>query len=545
MRYALISALILSLSSGLVYQSFRYQSTAGLFEDDYDLLFDPARICEIQGSRLWTSLSNFVNGYENLFSNGSAPYILIGGSTNLGRFSPGMVYDHSVNKEALATGLNDPNGNPIYGDGKVQIIDWNDTDNNGSYDQKIVQTETRSAYQQLKDNNMFIGLGYKLDNLRVGLGYLRICYKNIFTNPLSNFTYEYTIEDFDTLTLINRAKFAGDDKYAYGENDLLFSLWRDMDKLKLGLLAGFGLLGYGDNAEITGDSVIYTRPGDTTTFYTHAGILDSTNQKQSGNIITVNLRAFYNYNENAQGRFYLGFFTQSLNFGDDARDHYYKTRENIMATFTWDTINTFTYYDGSSKIKGLQLGTKQLFKVSERLKLGLGVMFTTTSTFDSTIAKDTTVTRRVFDDNDGISFDPDDYVQTVWSSATWMTKITGRTHTIALPVGIEFNLFPNLAFRLGAQHAYTMDDYTTVTELIQYEPQRTRTVDGTGTVVEDLIDPNPIPVGSDETHKVNTPQTDYFYGIGWHVTDNLQIDLMGFSELTKLDNWRLSATLKF
>ena len=48
-----------------------------------------------------------------------------------------------------------------------------------------------------------------------------------------------------------------------------------------------------------------------------------------------------------------------------------------------------------------------------------------------------------------------------------------------------------------------------------------------------------------ETNKENTPQTDYFYGIGWKVNDNLQIDLMGFSELTKLDNWRLSATLKF
>ncbi|MEO0155766.1 MAG: hypothetical protein ABIL07_01465 [candidate division WOR-3 bacterium] len=547
MRYALIIAIMLSLSSGLVYESFRYQSTAGLFEDDYDLLFDPARICEIQGSRLWTSLSNFVSGNENLFSNGSLPYILVGGTTNFGKFYPGMVYDHSVDKTALATGLFDPNGNQIYGDGELTTIDWDDTDNNGIFDRRTIETETRSAYEQIKDNNMFIGLGYKLENLRLGLGYLRVNSKYISTDPDNNFTYDYTIEDLTTnsFTLINRAKFSGDENNNYGENDILFSIWKDMEKLSIGLLAGFGFLGYGYNANIAGDSAIYTQPADTNTFYTRANILDSSNQKQSGNIITVNLRAFYNYNENIQGRYYLGFFTQSLGYGDDAIDHYYKTRDNIMAQFTWDTINTFTYYNGSSNIKGFQIGTKHLFKISEKLRIGFGAMFINNSVFDSTLAKDTTVSVRVYDDNDGISFDPDDYMTTVWSSETWMTKVTGVSRTIELPVGVEFNLFPQLTFRLGARHTYTMDDITTVTELVQYEPQRTRTVDGTGAVTEDLIDPNPAPIGSDETQKVNTPNTDYFYGIGWNVTDNLQIDIMGFSELTNLENWRISATLKF
>jgi len=538
---------MLSLSFGLVYESFRYQSTAGLFEDDYDLLFDPARICEIQGSRVWTSLSNFVTGNENLFSNGSVPYILVGGATKFGKFYPGMVYDHSVTKTAQATGLLDPNGNEIYGDGKLTTIDWNDKDSNGIYDQRTIETETRSAYNLAKDNNLFVGFGYKMDNLRVGLGYLRVDNKNSLTDPLNNFTYDYTEEDLttNTLTLINRANFSGDNNYNYGENDLLFSIWKDMDKMSIGLLAGFGLIGYGDKASIHGDSAIYTAPADTNTFYTRANILDSLNQPQSGNLITVNLRAFYKYNENAQGRFYLGFLTQSLGYGDSAIGYYYKTRENIMTQFTWDTTNTITYYDGSSNIKGIQLGTKQLFTVSDRLKLGFGVLLTTSSAFDSTIARDTTVSRTVYDDNDGFSYDPDDYVRTIWSSQTWMTKITGTTKAIALPVGIEFYLFQPLVLRLGAQHTYTMDDYTTVTELIQYEPQRTRTVDGTGTVTEDLIDPNPEPIGSDETHKVNTPQTDYFYGIGWNVNDNLQIDIMGFSELTELANWRISATLKF
>ncbi len=547
MKYALTIAIMLSLSSGLIYESFRYESTAGLFEDDYDLLFDPARICEIQGSRVWTSLSNLVTGTENLFSNGSVPYVLVGGATSLGKFYPGRSYDHSVDKTALATGLFDPNGSQMYGDGELTTIDWNDNDNNGIYDQRTIETETRSAYDLSKDNNVFVGLGYKMENLRLGLGYLRVDNKNIYTDPLNNFTYNYTEEDLttNTLTLINRANSSGDNNYNYGENDLLFSAWKDMNKLSVGLLAGFGLIGYGEKALIQGDSALYTNPADTNTFFTRANILDSLDQKQSGNVITVNLRAFYNYNENAQGRFYLGFFSQSLGFGDNAIDYYYKTRENIMATFTYDTISTITYYSGSSNMKGLQFGTKQLFTVSERLKVGFGVLLTASTTFDSTLARDTTVSRMVYDDNDGISFDPDDYVQTTWSSQTWMTKITGTTKQITLPVGMEFYLFQPLVLRLGAQHTYTMDDYTTVTELVQYEPQRTRTVDGTGTVTEDLIDPGPEPIGSEETNTANTPQTDYFYGIGWKVNDNLQIDLMAFSQLTNLANWRISATLKF
>ncbi|MEO0206682.1 MAG: hypothetical protein ABIL22_08430 [candidate division WOR-3 bacterium] len=336
MKYALTIAIMLSLSFGLIYESFRYQSTAGIFEDDYDLLFDPARICEIQGSRVWTSLSNLVTGSENLFSNGSVPYILVGGATNFGKFYPGMVYDHSVDKNALATGLIDPNGAQIFGDGKLTTIDWNDNDNNGIYDQRTIETETRSAYNQFKDNSFFIGSGYKLDNLRFGLGFLRIDNKDIYTDPDNNFTYDYTEEDLTTnsLTLINRAKFSGDDNFNYGENDILFSVWKDMDKMSIGLLAGFGLIGYGEKANITGDSVLYTNPADTNTFYTRTNVLDSLDQKQSGNIMSVNLRVFYNYSENAQGRFYLGVSNQSLSYGDNAIDYYYNTRANIMAQFT-------------------------------------------------------------------------------------------------------------------------------------------------------------------------------------------------------------------
>ncbi|MDO9067369.1 MAG: hypothetical protein Q7W05_02800, partial [Deltaproteobacteria bacterium] len=37
----------------------------------------------------------------------------------------------------------------------------------------------------------------------------------------------------------------------------------------------------------------------------------------------------------------------------------------------------------------------------------------------------------------------------------------------------------------------------------------------------------------------------YSYGAGWKISDNLQIDLMGFSQLTDMTDWKLSAVFKF
>jgi hypothetical protein len=267
-------------------------------------------------------------------------------------------------------------------------------------------------------------------------------------------------------------------------------------------------------------------------------------QPQSGNRIAVGLKSFYNYNENAQGRFYLDFYTQSLDYGDDAMYYFYKTRELSYSAFTWDTVNTITYYDGGSSSKGIRVGTKHLFNVSPRLKFGIGLFFNMESYSDSTAARDTTVNIRVFDNGDTIA-GPEDYTRTITQSETWMTMVDGSTNSFIIPVGVEFSIAKPLVFRLGAQHTLSYNDFTTTTELIDYEPQRTLTVYGDGSQTEIIEDPGPRPERSVEVENEKVPSTDYYYGIGWMVNNNLQIDLMGFNELTDLSNWRLSATLKF
>ena len=551
MKYVLTIAIMLSLSFGLITESFRYQSTARLFEDDYDLLFEPARIPQIEGSRLWTSLANFVSGSEEFFSNGSVPYVLVGGATNLGKYYPGVVYDQSQSIDALYTGLDDPNGNPLYGDGELSQIDWIDSDGNGVFDGRNTTTETRSAYNTEKYRDIYFALGTKLNGIRLGIGFMRNYSRIADTDPANNFTYSYTEEDLttSTTTFQSNATSSGDNVTNSLNNNIILSTWFDKENMSIGLGAEFDLISQKNEAVIIGDTTIYTAPANPATDHTIVNTLDSLYQPQSGKQISVNLKLFRDYNENAQGRFYVSFYMRSLNYSDDAISYYYKTRENIYEApgvgYTWDTTSTITYYDGGSNRKGIAVATKQLFDVSDRLKFGFGLGFNTYSYFDSTTARDTSVAITHYDDNDGMTNDPDDYVQTVWSSQTWMTKVTGSVKAINIPVGVEFYLAEPLVFRLGAEHTLAFNNYTTVTDLIQYEPQRTRTVDGTGAVNESMEDPPNQPVGSEETRAETNPSTNYFYGLGWQVNENLQIDIMGFSEITNLSNWRISATLKF
>jgi len=547
MRYALAVAIIASLSFGLITESFRYQSTAGLWEDDYDLLFDPARIPQIEGSRVWTSLSNFVTGNEEPFSNGSVPFILVGGTKNFGDYYPGLVVDNRMSKDPLDTGLNDPFGNDIYGEGERVEIDWNDIDNNGVFDERSVRRYGRTAFDTETERDVYIGVGRYFGNLRVGLGFMREEFTDIYTSTGNNYTIDSTHENLNPTELVyeKHIAFEGDEIDNYVNNNFILSGWMDKEKMSIGATVEFSLMSLKEEAIVTGDSMITTDPSNPALDYTSATILDSSWIPSSGMGVDVELKSFYDYNDYAQGRFYLGFFMNMLSYHDDAAEYYNKYTENIYNDFTWNYDTTVTNHDGSSNYMGVRLGTKQLFEVSERLNLGFGLFFSMSNYTEEDTAQNNSVAVVEYDDNDGMTNDFDDYTTTTWSSRTWMTKTTGAVKSFSVPVGIEFYLAEPVVFRLGARHTLSINDYTTVHDMIDYDPERTRTVRGDGTVSESMIDPGNQAAGSEESDTETLPDTDYFYGIGWQVTDNLQIDLMGFNELTDLSNWKLSATFKF
>ncbi|MFB3895877.1 MAG: hypothetical protein ACE14V_06195 [bacterium] len=80
---------------------------------------------------------------------------------------------------------------------------------------------------------------------------------------------------------------------------------------------------------------------------------------------------------------------------------------------------------------------------------------------------------------------------------------------LSLPVGLEYTMTDWLTFRIGATHRIA-------------------------TVEDEIAD----------TKDTNS-ETTYYYGAGLNITENLTVDVLGWKNLTELDNWRLSATVKF
>ena len=546
MKYALVLLIAVSVSFALIPWSFRYQSTANLFEDDYDLLFDPARMPEIDGSRLYTSLANFVTGGENLFSNYSVPFILIGGSTKYMDYYPGFVLDRSSFKNALYTGLG-PEDDPLYGEGEVTTTTWQDTTGDGTPDITTTESEKRLAYDKEDEADYYLGIAKKFNSLRFGLGFMRQEYKNTYTDPDNNVNYALTVYDEigNDFTYLDSATSAGDNVFNSTDNDFILSLWYDSDNWSLGVRTGYGMFGLQDQAIIAGREAEYSDPTEMDSLHTINTSLDSLDAPQSGTRIPIYLTLFYNYSENAQGRFYLGYRMESHKYKDGAIDFVTATGEEIYNDYTLTYDTTITNISGEGNTNTISAGTKHLWKVNPRLNFGMGVLFSTASFSDSVNHVDASTEVLDYNDGDTISSEYDDYVQTSTYTETWMTTTDGSVKSFTFPVGVEFFVLNNaLCFRLGATHTLSFTENTIVNEMVDYEPGVTTIVYGNDTTYESIQDNGEIPATT-EIIKETTSYTNYAFGLGWNVNKNFHLDLMGFSDLTDMSNWRLSAKFMF
>jgi hypothetical protein len=541
---------MLTLSFGLITESFRYQSTARIWEDDYDLLFDPARIPQIEGSRVWTGLANLVTGNEELFSNSSQPYLLIGGVTHYNTFFPAGVYDRSVDKTPLNTGLQDPMGMDIYGEGSVETIEWVLDNSNGDRIGRDVTNETAIGFDRNDFADYYVALGTQMDNLRLGIGYLHRDHTQTLTDPTNNYTYGHFYEDLDgdSLTFDSTETWTGDEIFSSSEDDFVLSGWMDMEQMAIGADFRYAMLSYGEEAFITGAAEHYPTVEDPDGPYTLIDNIDSLNMPESGSRMAFNVKVFYDWNDMAQGRFYGGYFMKSTSYDDDAVsfdwDSYYDVGYDDGDPEIYDsTYTNASYYVGDFKYSGFRLGTKQLFEVADNFRFGFGFFWSMWSVDDTVNRYDTMYTDAAYDDGD-----PDTLVQNSYDSYTYWTErwamvTDGSVNTFNIPVGTEFDFSKHLVLRLGVDHTITINDLTTTYTLEAWDPAYTSYDQEDGTSYEYYADPSTRPENTSENNTSKVSSTMYYYGIGWKVTDNLQIDLMNFNDLTDIGSWRLSATL--
>lgn len=544
--------------------SFRNASTARLLGDDYDLWMgpfpmpDPARLCLIDGARLYTNLSNLVDKNEEQFSGSTNNYFLIGGSTQplFGIGHMGVVMDRFNDKEAWDTGLFDRFGNPLYGHGNVVYDSLFDDDNNGSYDRRTEVEETRETWIDEGNKDLVFALGRDMNGALAGVFYRMNVMNSEELGLDGGMPINYTLDSTD-INLISGDTTYTESRTGAGSttNDMTEHLFGASYWKYLAEANAFGLhFGYGTFSGELNDVVEETEnwdgsPDDNSITDTYSMTDASTeNVPYDGNRMIGWLSYIHQWNEITKLRFDAIYDNSSFEIKSGAiREDTYSDNRVAADNHTSSTNGSETTDitgDGSSQditVKG-----KVIYNLTDNVNFAFCVAFMSDK-MDS-MRNEATDASSVFtyDDGDNEPNDPDDYTSTTTYSATVETKTTEGTNTIAFPVCVEFNVAKPLVFRMGAIHSISLTERTTNVRLIDASPGLVHTVYGDGTVDDQFIENQALQeIGSSEDVTESSSNTSYTYGLGYTVSKNLQIDLMGFSDLTELSNWKVSATMKF
>ncbi|MBA7598848.1 hypothetical protein ES703_05873 [subsurface metagenome] len=532
--------------------SFRYSSTAGILWDDYDwFLADPARIPLIEGYQLYTNLANFVSGGEHPLSDSigfqGPGFYLIGGKGWGPPFGAAGVFDTRMLRIADPTGIGDQLGHASEADTSYTV----DPDD-GSITGTDISTRIVDAYHTRNDFDGYFGLGYTLsETFSLGLGYYHGSNKTSWfpadnNQIVSNYSYTTGLDTYDTAYSFN--EFTTTEM----SNRIKLGAWTEIDYLQLsGYLGADIFLGDAGRDTTYGYSLseTYGALGSTTLSWT----TNLTNWRYSGLAFPIELLGIYEIDEGQELWFFGGAEYRTWKWKDGAgikdvsMDTLLEDYEEAPDTFTRTTANIDSLLTaGSGSYSGLayNLGVKGVFALNEMVTFGLGVHFAGSSGRDSTLNEHTDFTLASLDDGDGMGEVTDVTTTTLKTYSDYLINEASRM-AFHFPVGVEFAPLKWLALRLGATFVHEMSTYRTWAEAISaiYTETYTQFGDGTSDASTTYL-PYDIEHAEGE-QKETLDKVTYDFGIGFKITKNLQIDLMGFSDLTDMGNWKVSAIFKF
>lgn len=490
--------IVMFLIAGVAYpyvsNSFRYSSTAKLLLDDYDwIATDPGYIPHIEGARFYTNLSNFVNQKENVFDNLDTGYYLLG----LKYSNLGLILDNNFSKISDSTGLDD-----FWGYGEKADTIYIDTLKTS------VTYNSKDAWHESTVMDFMLGWGFLLgENKSLGISYTHDYSSTNLVIPDDNYITFREDDSAGTTIRLDSTIATGSKKSTLSRHRAIFSFWKWDEEWDLNLKLGFL---YRTDNSYKGEKGSYSISK------TAAGIdkISTSDSLQTspyfGFGIPFDILAIRHLGEENEMWFNIGGVYTNRSPKAEAgkseveKDTVFAEAGNTVTVNSYYNTITGTYSDLSG-----YLFTKGVFQLSDRLTLGMGLRVGVLNSTDSSYTKAT---------GSFLSQSPIDTVSSDTSYSHWAKTTTGQ-FTLSLPVAVEFHLIEPLAFRLGATYIHTISD-TTVEEGVA-------------------------PTYSKEERRETLNNTLYTYGLGYKITDNLQIDLMGFSNLLNISNWKLSLTLKF
>ncbi len=484
----------------------------GLVKDEYtDMMFIPYNILEIDGYRLYTNLSNLSTGGEYALngSSFSANEYLIGGVAPFGGFGKlGFIYgaDSSLTPQTIK----DENDIALTGTpaGEYENVTENKTTN--TYDREYGKAE-----KEILESDVTYLIGFQPMDL-IKFGFLLN-----FSNDEEIATNIYSEKD-DKWTLGNSSYSLTTSNVTDSEIIKFITLGpaaelQINDKLSLGGMLGI-VLGEIEFADSSVQNWFRTKEyGSTTADYNQIASAGGTG-KIEGTGLGLTLLGKYSASDNLILRGIFDYGSISL-------------KGNITTPNVWNLIDDgwgFSWKgdwtrsgEATHKIDSLELGGGFENKLDKNLILTMAIKYSVENEQTDWI-------------REGIYKFNGSTVTTSYSNNPRTQDLTENKITnLILPIGIEYKAKKWLTLRMGASHKISTvenKDTTITTSYAATYPVKTVT-----TIVT-TVDPKDI---------TTTRNTDYSFGAGFKVTDNLQIDLLNFTNLTDMSFWKLSATLKF
>jgi len=571
-KIILITSLILFSVLFAETSSFRNLATGAAIDDDLDLIYDPIDLHFVSGSRLYTNLSNIINGNEELLDNDSSDQYLLGFSMQspfLENLKHSILIEFANSKFGqyvhLDTELNGSFDMDGYGEIENIFTSHEDIDSDGIYDVISSNTQNKKCYD---DNNL---LRFVLNNSTVWNDL--ICGLRIdVTKDIDRETLLYELDqtEYQLAGEYNSFDLVEDDENIMDTKslnlDLLFSVMNP--DFKGYELRGDLMLGY-TNQDISSEDIDFDRsdtynPGITNYLNYEEGnsdneFDDNTSGLESG--IGASLRKNLAESEERKNDSYWLVGTH-LNFGFYNYEYENLYQENNVTAFYdgLDTLNTdylmetvninTTTTKGDQWMLDYDIFSRYNFQLDEKVYLGIGAKLNYKFTKETYDEVDEIDNSEIYLQNNQVSDENDYNITETYLEESDITSETATTDLI-LPVGLEYKFTRNnkWAVRFGASFYNRYRVHNHSKQVTNADPIVIITEYGDETSTVEIED-NTYSSYSNQ-RKTTLSSTNYFYGIGFEPTKKLQIDFVGFFDLDHntlqdfVQSLKMSFTLKF
>ena len=556
-------------------QSFRSVALGTIIDDDLDLVYDPIELKFVEGSRLYTNLSNLTSSNENVFDNVTDDTYLIGFSgkcpfvENLWRavlikFENSKTA-HFVEIDSDLNGTDDISG---FGTLTSEYTAYEDTSGDDIYDILTTIYQDVSDFTEINSFNFVLNHTYDLGSVVIGgrIDFSKSCYDDYMDYNL-DFTYHDIETNFDENTMDGLEDLNNTNK---------FSTFDFLGSVLFPNVNGYEIRGdinfqnrntswsTDDSEEDRTDLFDIDIPGLEDYEIDQATFNSTVEEKGNSFAVGSSIRKTFNQatERKNDGYWRLG---AGINFGSFD----YKDSEEDISTYfdkfldpedslNIDYIETITgkeesTNDGTNKKFGFDIFFRLNYPLDEKVYFGIGGHLD-----HNTANRETDYTESIENIEDFEILDEEatasDYTITETYGYTADRTYEVSSTVLMLPVGIEYKFTNNnkWAGRFGAIFRNVFTTINDARQITDADPFKTLTEYGDESPPIIVIEDN-IYESTSEHNSSAYSDTDFYYGIGFQPTDKMQIDLLGYfgsagNSLLDADfyrNLRLSFTLMF